>query len=257
MFQIAENFGLTHLSQGEGESRHIVIQKKDISTNKTPTMGEENSRTSSLPPKQNETRGAKASQNYSNSCNDELEIEENGSDSNGMVKCQNCGHMTTTANLTLHELRCQGKQQSAVTSESTRSSAKQKKTKKKKESKENAVKIFSKTKAEDFDELIAMATKLNTRCNFEKCKESITVLGQKCRFCAMTFCLSHHIPEVHGCGREAKGQARQLISKEGVLYHGSGVPNKLPSADKKAALQRKLDSKLNKMADERKNKKKS
>ena len=130
MFQIAERFGLTHLSQGEGESRHIVIQKKDISTNKTPTMGEENSRTSSLPPKQNETRGAKASQNYSNSCNDELEIEENGSDSNGMVKCQNCGHMTTTANLTLHELRCQGKQQSAVTSESTRSSAKQKKTKK-------------------------------------------------------------------------------------------------------------------------------
>ena len=72
-----------------------------------------------------------------------------------------------------------------------------------------------------------MATKLNTRCNFEKCKESITVLGQKCRFCAMTFCLSHHIPEVHGCDREAKGQARQPISSEGVLYGGSGVPNKL------------------------------
>ena len=257
MFQIAERFGLTHFSQGDGESRHIVIQKKDISTNKTPTMGEENSSTSSRPPKRNESQGAKASQNDSKSCYDKLAVEENGSVSNGMVKCQNCGHITTTTNLTLHELRCQGKPQSAVTSKSTRSSANQKKTEKKKESKQNAVKNFSKTKVEDFDELIAMATKLNTRCNFEKCKESITVLGQKCRFCAMTFCLSHHIPEVHGCGREAKGQACQLISREGVLYRGSGVPNKLPSADKKMALQRKLDSKLNKMADERKNKKKS
>ena len=217
-------------------------------------MGEENSSTSSPSPKHSELRGAKASQNNSKSCCVELAVVENGSDTNGMVKCQNCGHMTTTANLTLHELCCQGKPQSAVTSKSTRSSAKQKKTKKKKESKENAVKNFSNTKEEDFHELIAMATKLSTRCNFEKCKESITVLGQKCRFCAMTFCLSHHIPEVHGCGREAKGQARQLISREGVLYGGSGVPNKLPSADKKAALQRKLDSKLNKMREKTKRK---
>ena len=220
-------------------------------------MGEENSSTSSPSPKHSELRGAKVSQNDSKSCCVNLAVGENGSDTNGVVKCQNCGHMTTTANLTFHELRCQGEPQSAVTSKSTRSSAKQKKTKKKKESKENAVKNFSKTKEEDFHEPIAMATKLNTRCNFEKCKESITVLGQKCRFCAMTFCLSHHIPEVHSCGREAKGQARQPISREGVLYRGSGVPNKLPSADKKMALQRKLDSKLNKMADERKNKKKS
>ena len=142
MFQIAERFGPTHFSQGEGESRHIVIQKKDISTNTTPNTGEENSSTSSLPSKHNETRGAKAAQNDSKSCYDELAIEENGSDSNGMVKCQNCGHMTTTANLTLHELHCQGKPHSAVTSESNRNAAKQKKTKKKKESKEKCSEKF-------------------------------------------------------------------------------------------------------------------
>ena len=109
-------------------------------------MGEENSSTSSPSPKHSELRGAKASQNNSKSCCVELAVGENGSDTNGMVKCQNCGHMTTTAKITLHELRCQGKPQSAVTSKSSRSSAKQKKTKRKKNPKKMQSKMSVKQK---------------------------------------------------------------------------------------------------------------
>lgn len=42
------------------------------------------------------------------------------------------------------------------------------------------------------------------------------------------------------------------ISKEGVLYAGSGKKDKSMDANKKAYLQRKLDSKLKDMATQRK-----
>ena len=45
------------------------------------------------------------------------------------------------------------------------------------------------------------------------------------------------------------------ISKEGVLYAGSGKKDKSMDPSKKAYLQRKLDSKLKEMASQRKTKK--
>lgn len=45
------------------------------------------------------------------------------------------------------------------------------------------------------------------------------------------------------------------ISKEGVLYAGSGKKDKSMDPNKKAYLQRKLDSKLKDMASQRKPKK--
>ncbi|KAI3371259.1 hypothetical protein L3Q82_023878 [Scortum barcoo] len=72
----------------------------------------------------------------------------------------------------------------------------------------------------------------------------------------LQYCLSHHIPEVHGCGEKAKSHARMRISKEGVLYAGSGKKDKSMDPNKKAYLQRKLDSKLKDMASQRKPKNK-
>jgi len=46
------------------------------------------------------------------------------------------------------------------------------------------------------------------------------------------------------------------ISKEGVLYAGSGTKDKSMDANKKAHLQRKLDSRLKDMASQRKPKNK-
>ncbi|KAF3688758.1 DNA-binding protein SMUBP-2 [Channa argus] len=109
---------------------------------------------------------------------------------------------------------------------------------------------------DDFDTLINAVMKADSVCGFIKCKASVLTLGQLCSFCKKQYCLSHHIPEVHGCGDKAKSHARMRISKEGVLYAGSGKKDKSMDPNKKAYLQRKLDSKLKDMASQRKPKKK-
>lgn len=58
--------------------------------------------------------------------------------------------------------------------------------------------------------------------------------------------------QVHGCGDKAKAHARMRISKEGVLYPGSGKKDNSMDPNKKAYLQRKLDSKLKDMESKRK-----
>ncbi|KAF6738848.1 DNA-binding protein SMUBP-2 [Oryzias melastigma] len=109
---------------------------------------------------------------------------------------------------------------------------------------------------DDFDALISAVMKADSVCSFVKCKASVLTLGQLCLFCNRQYCLSHHIPEVHGCGDKAKSHARMRISKEGVLYAGSGKKDKSMDPNKKAHLQRKLDSKLKDMASQRKPKSK-
>ncbi|KAK5619527.1 hypothetical protein CRENBAI_013912 [Crenichthys baileyi] len=109
---------------------------------------------------------------------------------------------------------------------------------------------------DDFDALISAVVKADSVCSFVKCKTSVLTLGQLCLFCNRQYCLSHHIPEVHGCGDKAKSHARMRISKEGILYAGSGKKDKSLDPNKKAHLQRKLDSKLKDMASQRKQKNK-
>lgn len=62
--------------------------------------------------------------------------------------------------------------------------------------------------------------------------------------------------QVHGCGEKAKAQARQRISREGVLYPGSGSKDKSLDAARRAQLQRRLDKKLSELTSQRKSKKK-
>nr|XP_039266197.1 DNA-binding protein SMUBP-2-like [Styela clava] len=108
------------------------------------------------------------------------------------------------------------------------------------------------------DNLLNEAIRSNKICAGNSCEQSTTLLGQVCPFCKKTFCLQHHMPEVHGCGSAAHSSARRQISRDGVLYNGSGVPSKKLPPDKHANLQRKLGSKLKEMEDKRKavNKKK-
>ncbi|NXU76615.1 SMBP2 protein, partial [Oreotrochilus melanogaster] len=109
---------------------------------------------------------------------------------------------------------------------------------------------------EDIDALIAAAVKADTTCGFPRCQASVTTLGQLCPHCKRSYCLSHHIPEVHGCGEKAKAQARQRISREGVLYPGSGSKDKSLDPARRAHLQRRLDKKLSELTSQRKSKKK-
>ncbi|NXP92462.1 SMBP2 protein, partial [Passerina amoena] len=109
---------------------------------------------------------------------------------------------------------------------------------------------------EDFDALISAAMEAGRTCAFPRCKASVTTLGQLCHHCQRLFCLSHHIPEVHGCGDKAKAQARQRISREGILYPGSGSKDKSLDPARRAHLQRRLDQKLSELTSQRKGKKK-
>uniref|UniRef100_H2YZ22 AN1-type domain-containing protein n=1 Tax=Ciona savignyi TaxID=51511 RepID=H2YZ22_CIOSA len=103
----------------------------------------------------------------------------------------------------------------------------------------------------DFD-LLNQAISSNKFCFHSNCAASITTTGQLCSICRKTFCLKHHIPEVHGCGAQAHINARRQIIRDGVLYSGSGVPDRKPDPTKRAQLKNRLDSKMKSLEKERK-----
>ncbi|XP_042759888.1 DNA-binding protein SMUBP-2 isoform X3 [Panthera leo] len=109
---------------------------------------------------------------------------------------------------------------------------------------------------EDFDALVSAAVKADNTCGLAKCTASVATLGQLCLHCGRRFCLSHHLPEIHGCGERARAHARQRISREGVLYAGSGTKDRSLDPAKRAQLQRRLDKKLDELTSQRKSKRK-
>uniref|UniRef100_A0A2K5QRK2 DNA-binding protein SMUBP-2 n=1 Tax=Cebus imitator TaxID=2715852 RepID=A0A2K5QRK2_CEBIM len=104
---------------------------------------------------------------------------------------------------------------------------------------------------EDFEALVSAAIKADNTCGFAKCTASVTTLGQFCHLCGRRYCLSHHLPEIHGCGERARAHARQRISREGVLYAGSGTKDRSLDPAKRAQLQRRLDKKLGELSSQR------
>ncbi|XP_078452956.1 DNA-binding protein SMUBP-2 isoform X2 [Lampetra planeri] len=109
---------------------------------------------------------------------------------------------------------------------------------------------------EDFDAMFAAMVKANSRCAFAKCKTSVQTLGQHCQFCKSLYCLSHHIPEVHGCGEQARVHARRAVLRDGVLYPGSGPRERASDPARRQQLQRRFEKKMNEMASQRKPKQK-
>ncbi|KAM9660349.1 DNA-binding protein SMUBP-2 [Trichechus inunguis] len=109
---------------------------------------------------------------------------------------------------------------------------------------------------EDFDALVSAAIKADNTCGFAKCLASVVTLGQLCLHCSRRYCLSHHLPEVHGCGERARAHARQRISREGVLYAGSGTKDRALDPARRAQLQRRLDTKLDALTNQRRSKRK-
>ena len=167
--------------------------------------------------------------------------------------CDSCGRQIPMANETLHTVRCR-KEVVPPTGRTTHTEKPPKK--QPKTAKKQKKKVPEQESEEDFDTMIAAAMKDNVSCGFTACKTSTAIMGQNCPFCARRFCLRHHIPEVHGCGDAAKARARALISRDGVLYPGSGVPSKKPNATTRVHLQRRLDKKLTTLEEQRKHKKK-
>ncbi|NWV41948.1 SMBP2 protein, partial [Grantiella picta] len=228
---LAEEFGLQHLSSGEGRDRFISVRKR--LPEQPPLLSEPPLPSESLPQPQHPSRNSP----------DPAEPRES-SEGSGKVNLKS-----------LHLERVQ--REKARREEAARKVQKQGCGSRKKDKSEAKGKPAAGSAAgEDFDALISAAIEADRTCGFPRCKASVTTLGQLCHHCQRLFCLSHHIPEVHGCGEKAKAQARQRISREGVLYPGSGSKDKSLDPAKRAHLQRRLDKKLSELTNQRKGKKK-
>ncbi|XP_075945303.1 DNA-binding protein SMUBP-2-like [Anarhichas minor] len=230
--QIAEELGLVHESKGEGKDRCIMVARPLVSTPaERPTQEEEEE---TIPDPQREPLCQPPSDLKS------LHLER-------MKREQQ----------KREEHAQQKQQQKCIPPAPAQSSKKPKPAKEKNRMKAGACGIAAAAAPDDdFDTLINAVIKAERVCSFVRCKASLLTLGQLCLFCNRQYCLSHHIPEVHGCGDKAKSHARMRISKEGVLYAGSGKKDKSMDPNKKAYLQRKLDSKLKDMSSQRKPKNK-
>ncbi|XP_059153320.1 DNA-binding protein SMUBP-2-like [Physella acuta] len=180
----------------------------------------------------------------------------------GVVSCKHCGKNIKIPNLVLHELHCsrQAKPSQAKTSLGSASGGvrkketaqqEKKKEKSKKSQTQNVSEALSKIDDDDFDGLIASITELDSKCSFKKCKTLTNTLGRNCEYCTRRFCLTHLMPEIHGCGDAVREASRRLISREGVLHSGSGVPNKKPNAARRAQLEIKLEKKLGDLTSKR------
>jgi ATP-dependent RNA/DNA helicase IGHMBP2 len=105
------------------------------------------------------------------------------------------------------------------------------------------------------DELLEVARQQDNICNAQRCKIKITLLGQLCSYCNRRYCFEHSMPEVHGCGQQARKDIRQthLSTHDNVkpVYENSSI-----SKDKRPYLERKLQDKIASKESQRKKKEK-
>ena len=128
--------------------------------------------------------------------------------------------------------------------------------------------------AQDEEALLEKARALNKQCGFRGCRNSTALFGElcACQHCRLRFCLSHAQPEVHGCGDAARRAAREQLRTEFERAGGQRVPDSATRRERPAgvglgalygggaegrearhdALRKRLDRKLNKMAELRK-----
>ncbi|XP_067902110.1 DNA-binding protein SMUBP-2 isoform X2 [Heterodontus francisci] len=246
--QIAEELGLEHFSIGESRDRFIVIAKSGFLEKQRRLDGQSDQKMQEVPQKSN---------NLVPQIPVEKEKEWTLTELEGPQDCTPCVSQSKLDLKTLYMERMQreqAKREEKAKQKPHSSTAVSLKTKNKKSAekgKASTKKATASGTEEDFDALIAASIKADSVCAFLKCKESILTLGQHCIHCNKRYCLSHHIPEVHGCGGSAKAHARKLISREGILYAGSGSKDHSLDPMKKAHLQRRLGKKIEQLASQR------
>ncbi|XP_067396552.1 DNA-binding protein SMUBP-2 isoform X1 [Emydura macquarii macquarii] len=238
--QMAEEYGLQHVSTGEGRERYISIGKR--TTISSSPVNADGSEQTPPPESQSPRKEALAP----------VKKEGGSSMSSGKVDLKMLHLERMQREKAKQEERARKNQELSINLQAVAG---------RKHKNEAKGKAAVKTRAdnaaeEDVDALISAAVKADNTCGFPGCKASVTILGQLCLHCNMRYCLSHHIPEIHGCGEKAKAHARQRISREGILYAGSGSKDKSLDPTKRAHLQRRLDKKLNELTNQRKSKKK-
>ncbi|XP_071796119.1 DNA-binding protein SMUBP-2-like [Asterias amurensis] len=162
-----------------------------------------------------------------------------------LYKCKFCKKKLPAGNVFLHEIHCEKVTEDKQRLKDASAGAKKKMDKSKQRN------LLEKTTEEDFDALIAIAIKSDTRCNYVKCKEKISLTGILCQFCNRRYCFGHNMPEVHGCTEMARAHARKVVHREKVVRAGSGVKERKVDPNVRAHLERQLDKKRNEMAEKR------
>lgn len=93
------------------------------------------------------------------------------------------------------------------------------------------------------DELLEAARQQDNVCNAQRCKMKISLLGQLCSYCNRRYCFEHSMPEVHGCGNQARSDMRKTHlaanSNPKPVYDNPSV-----SKEKRPYLERKLQEKI-------------
>ncbi|NXC49988.1 SMBP2 protein, partial [Penelope pileata] len=233
---LAEEQGLQHVSTGEGRERYISVRKKEPGQTLAPPAAAPSKQ---QPPPQLQDPSGEAPA-----------PAKPGGSSEGSGKVD-------LKSLHLERVQREKARREEMAKKGQEPSTGLQGGSRKKDKSEGKVKTAADSATdEDIDALISAAIKADNTCGFPRCKASVTTLGQLCPHCSRRYCLSHHVPEVHGCGDRAKAQARQRISREGVLYPGSGPKDKSLDPAKRAHLQRRLDKKLSELTSQRKSKKK-
>lgn len=251
--------GLVHISKGSGKDRHIVVSKpggnssecvKSTMLSISEISGSERSNTKGDKICLKTDEGDLPVQGPPEELDLQIQKEPD------KVTCRHCSKSVIKANIQLHETHCLRIQRQKSAPKSANSDGKkQRDVPKVPNAHTDVVAKLEKVAGDDLDSMIAAVQSVDRECSFKKCKTSTQTLGQVCEFCRRKFCLNHHMPEIHGCGDAAKAKARATIIREGVLYRGSGVPDKKPDPTRKAQLQMKLDKKLTDMATKRQGKK--
>ncbi|XP_015268314.1 PREDICTED: DNA-binding protein SMUBP-2, partial [Gekko japonicus] len=218
--QWAEEYGLQHVSTGEAKERYISISKRVAAASLPQGDGETQEqpllRSSQSPPKEIQSPEKRSSTSVGKVDLKTLHVERMQREKD---KQEARAKLNRELNANLQEIA-----EEKLTNEAKGKAAVKTRV-------ENVTE-------EDFDALISSAMKADNTCGFPKCKASVMTLGQLCLHCNKRYCLSHHIPEIHGCAEKAKTHARQRISREGVLYAGSGVKDRSVDPAKRAHLQR-------------------
>ncbi|RDD36858.1 DNA-binding protein SMUBP-2 [Trichoplax sp. H2] len=234
--EFAEALHLEHRSIGEGKERRIII-KKPIKDDQSDVEKELLQRI-----QEHVDIAGKSIQSK------DLEItktEVGYSEDVNSFKCNSCSKIIPLANKDLHLLRCH------VNSKKANSNDKQTIDKKKggKKVKLKPV-IKNMNSGDDFDALIEAAVAADNHCAMIGCKKPVATLGLFCQHCRRRFCFSHQLPELHGCGQEARLAARKDFKSTSKSSSSS------KNALKQELLQKKLNSKLQDMSSSRQGKNK-
>ncbi|XP_011383089.1 DNA-binding protein SMUBP-2 isoform X3 [Pteropus vampyrus] len=233
--QLAEEHGLRHSSAGEGRARYITVSKRTPPGTPPPTGAAGQARPQPEPPSPAQT-----------------EHPVSGQSGRGQLDPRALRSLERPQPLE-RPPRARGGQERPAQGSGLRKLPGKKKKKEAKETLSPLGPVASDLPPEeDFDALVSAVIKADNTCGLAKCAASVVTLGQLCQHCGRRYCLSHHLPEVHGCGERARAHARQRISREGVLYAGSGAKDRSLDPAKRAQLQRRLDKKLDELTSQRK-----